>query len=185
MVRCFVAFDVASPEVVSKVSLLQRELFELGLKARLVDPSSLHVTLQFLGEVSEELVRDVIKQLGEVRFEPFSVRLKGVGYFPGGGRINVVWLGLEDAGGALARVQRDVAEGLRRLGFRPDKEFVPHVTIMRVKSVTDKERVLNGISRLKDLEVGEVFIDALKLKKSTLMPTGAVYEDIYVVRAKK
>jgi len=183
-IRCFVAFDVAEPWVVEKVSSLQREFLGIDAVLRPVDPSSLHLTLQFLGEVRSRQVRAVAEELSAVEFRPFRLVLRGVGYFPGGGRINVIWIGAEDPEGVLSSVQREVSSRLSRLGFRPDKEFTSHVTILRVKSVRDKPGLLAVIERNKDLEIGEVRLERLRLKKSVLTPSGPVYSDLHVVEAK-
>jgi 2'-5' RNA ligase len=82
-------------------------------------------------------------------------------------------------------VQREVSSRLSKLGLRPDKEFKPHVTIYRVKSVRNKSSVLSLLERLKEQEFGEVCVDKLKLKKSTLTPQGPIYEDLLVVEAKR
>jgi 2'-5' RNA ligase len=106
--------------------------------------------------------------------------VRGVGYFPGGSRVNIVWLGVEDADSALTELQREVISRLSGLGFRPDKEFRPHVTILRVKSVRNKTGALEALKRLAGHHVGEVIVSTLKLKKSVLTPQGPIYEDLAV-----
>lgn len=179
------AFDLSSPSIAEKIVLVQRELEEEGIDGKPVDPGIIHLTLQFLGEVSTEQVKMISEQLSSIVFKPFTARLKGVGYFPGGGRINVVWIGVEEQEGILLQVQREVTNRLSRLGLRPDKEFKPHVTIYRVKSVRNKPGVLSLLEKLKTHEFGEMRIDKLKLKKSTLTPQGPIYEDLLIVEAKK
>lgn len=183
--RCFVAFDLSSPEIAEKIVLVQRELESQGIDGKPVDPEMIHITLQFLGEISPEYVRMVSEQLSTIVFRPFTARLKGIGFFPGGGRINVIWVGVEEPQGVIYQVQREVSSRLSKLGLRPDKEFKPHVTIYRVKSVRNKSSVLSLLERLKEQEFGEVCVDKLKLKKSTLTPQGPIYEDLLVVEAKR
>jgi len=180
-----VAFDLSSPEIAEKIVLVQRELESQGIDGKPVDPEIIHLTLQFLGEIPHEYVKTISEQLSSIVFRPFTARLRGVGFFPGGGRINVVWVGVEEPEGILHQVQREVSSRLSKLGLRPDKEFKPHVTIYRVKSVRNKPGVLSLLERLRDYEFGEVFIDKLKLKKSTLTPQGPIYEDLLIVDAKK
>jgi 2'-5' RNA ligase len=42
--------------------------------------------------------------------------------------------------------------------------------------------LLNKIIALKDVEVGTMLVEELKLKRSTLTPKGPIYEDVYVKR---
>ncbi|MCS7142318.1 MAG: RNA 2',3'-cyclic phosphodiesterase [Aigarchaeota archaeon] len=181
MVRCFIALDLNNPAIIDKVRSLQEELLNAGIKGRAVDPNTLHVTLQFLGEINDEQVKSVIGRLDEIDFKPFRVSMRGLGYFPGGDRINVVWVGLEDGEGKLIEVQREVVRRLGSIGFKQDKDFVPHATLLRVKAVTDKSRALSVLAKLRDLEIGEILVDHLKLKKSTLTSSGPIYQDIHAV----
>jgi 2'-5' RNA ligase len=183
LIRCFVAVDVFSPEIVRSVTALGRELEEAGLVGKLVDPESLHITLQFLGELERGLVERVKEQLSGIAFRAFPIRLEGLGYFPGGGRINVVWIGVKDPTGELFRLQGEVTRRLGELGLKPDKEFRPHVTFFRVKSVRNKPQVLELLAKRSGFEVGELTVDRFKLKRSVLRPEGPIYSDLMVVRA--
>lgn len=183
-IRCFVAFDVAEPPIIERVSSLQREFMGLDASLRPVDPASLHVTLQFLGEVRAGQIGAIADELSSVVFRPFRLILRGLGYFPGGGRVNVIWIGAEDPEGVLSSVQRGVSSRLSKLGFRPDKEFSSHITILRVKSVRDKPRLLALVEKNRNIEIGEVRLEKLKLKKSVLTPTGPIYSDLHVVEAR-
>ncbi|MDJ0274705.1 MAG: RNA 2',3'-cyclic phosphodiesterase [Nitrososphaerota archaeon] len=185
LIRCFVAIDVFTPEIVRTVTGLGRELEEAGLVGKVVDPESLHITLQFLGEIGKDLVERVKEELSRIEFRPFPIRLEGVGYFPGGGRINVVWIGVRDPSGELHRLQGEVSSRLGALGLRPDKEFRPHITFFRVKSVRNKPQVLEAITRRANFEVGELTVDRFKLKRSVLRPEGPLYSDLLVVRANR
>jgi len=42
--------------------------------------------------------------------------------------------------------------------------------------------LLNKITELKDVEVGTMLVEELKLKRSTLTPKGPIYEDVWVKR---
>jgi len=180
-VRCFVAVDVSTPDITRGVRAIQEALRESGLVGRPVDPESLHITLLFIGEVEPHVIGELRDRLDGVRVSPMRLILRGVGYFPGGSRINTVWVGVEDAESRLTTIQREVVSRLSDLGFGPDKEFKPHVTILRVKWVRNKSEALSRIAQLSDHFVGEVAVEHIKLKKSTLTPTGPMYTDLHVV----
>ncbi len=180
LIRSFVAIDVFSPEIVGAVRAIQREIQEAGLVGKPVDPESLHITLLFMGEVEPPVLEAVKERLAGIPVRPMRLVVRGVGYFPGGSRVNIVWLGVEDADSALTELQREVISRLSGLGFRPDKEFRPHVTILRVKSVRNKTGALEALKRLAGHHVGEVIVSTLKLKKSVLTPQGPIYEDLAV-----
>ena len=74
-----------------------------------------------------------------------------------------------------------------RSGFRitfvfdkKEKKFISHLTIGRVKSPKSKKEIRNAIEKLEDIEIGQMTVSKLCLKKSTLTPQGPIYEDIKV-----
>ncbi len=180
LIRSFVAVDVFSPEIVREVRAIQQELLEAGVLGKPVDPESLHITLIFLGELEPPIVERVRERLSGIEVRPMRILLRGVGYFPGGSRVNTIWIGVEDVEARLAAVQREVVSRLSELGFKPDKDFKPHITILRVKGIRNKSEVLSRLSRLSSHTVGEIIVDRVKLKKSTLRPEGPIYEDLHI-----
>jgi 2'-5' RNA ligase len=52
-----------------------------------------------------------------------------------------------------------------------------------VKSVTNKTSALATLRNLASYYVGEIVVNAMKLKKSTLTPQGPLYEDLKVYEA--
>ena len=63
---------------------------------------------------------------------------------------------------------------------RPDKPFQPHITIARIKSMNNKDRLISLINEFENQSFGKELIDSLKFKKSTLTPSGPIYEDLHV-----
>lgn len=180
LIRSFVAVDVFTPEIIRSVRKIQQDLEEAGVIGKPVDPESLHITLLFLGELESPMVERVKERLTGLDVRPMRLLLKGVGYFPGGSRINTIWIGVEDLDSRLLETQKQVVARLSQLGFTPDKDFKPHVTILRVKGIKNKSAVLAKLAQLSSQTIGEVSVDRVKLKKSTLTPRGPIYEDLHV-----
>ncbi|MEJ2291740.1 MAG: RNA 2',3'-cyclic phosphodiesterase [Deinococcales bacterium] len=108
------------------------------LRARYADPAATHLTLVFLGQVEEGDVPPVERAVRGVAgtSRPFTCRTAGLGAFPAAHRPSVLWLGLDDDAGALARLQRDLADALNAHAPHADrKRFVPHLTLARVSSL--------------------------------------------------
>ncbi len=186
LIRTFIAVDFDNPTIVSRVQEVQGELIRLGVKMKPVEPQNLHITLWFFGELNVERLNLVLRSAEEVRFHPFRLEVKGVGYFPGGSRINVVWLGVNDPENGLKNILDQLIGRLSKLGFKYDERgFTPHLTIGRVKFIRDKQTVLRKLGELKDLYFGEQLIDSFKVKKSTLTSRGPIYSDLLVVKAEE
>ena len=186
LTRTFIAVDFDSPDIVSRAQEVQKKIMESGAVMKPVEPQNLHVTLWFFGELDRGRLKMVLDNARQVKFKPFKVEVKGVGYFPGGNRINVIWLGVSDPSNGLKCILDQLLERLTKLGFRyDDRGFTPHLTIGRVKYVKNKPMVLQQLAQLRELYFGEQLIDSFKVKKSTLTSRGPIYSDLLVVKAEE
>jgi len=184
LTRAFIAVDFDNVQIVSRAQEVQKKLMESGVVMKPVEPRNLHVTLWFFGELDPSRLKLVLDNAKQVKFEPFKLEVKEVGYFPGGSRINVIWLGIDDPSNGLKDILDQLLEKLTKLGFKyEERGFTPHLTIGRVKAIRDKQAALKKLSELKDVYFGEQLVDSFKVKKSTLTPKGPVYSDLLVVRA--
>ena len=123
MKRLFVAIPVQGIDF----TLAQERLRSCDADINFV--SQLHFTLKFLGNVEEEKISLILKQLREIstKFKPFTLTLQGVGAFPSSGRINAIWIGTENEN-LLALYQKvnAVLEYVRKEEY---EEIIPHLTI--------------------------------------------------------
>jgi RNA 2',3'-cyclic 3'-phosphodiesterase len=172
--RCFVAVELPEP-MREEIGRLQSRIATDGL--RLVKPELVHVTIKFLGDVPQEKVGRVTEALGKVAFAPFTVRVLGMGAFPGRA-IRVVWLGLQ---GDFQALYQSVELALKPLGFAPEaRGFSPHVTLARVARPNEEmnRRLGDRIADFSSSDLGSFTVDRFYLKKSTLTPGGPIYEDL-------
>jgi 2'-5' RNA ligase len=180
--RVFIAVDINEHEIISSIRRTQDELMAShSSELRPVGLENLHLTLKFLGEVDERIVETVNERVRRIKYPRFKIRVKGLGYFPGGGRVNVIWAGIAEGVEQLRGLHTLVEDEMESLGFRRDS-FSPHLTICRVKAVRDKRLLLSIISRQSETEYGWQDIDTVKVKKSTLTPYGPIYTDLVVHR---
>jgi 2'-5' RNA ligase len=148
LTRTFIAVDFDNPEIVGKIQDIQKDLKNSGIVAKDVEPQNLHLTLWFLGELPENKLKIVLSEVSRVSFNKFEVRIGGVGYFPGGSRINVIWLKVEDPTNTLNSILDQLLDSLGKKGFKYDERgFTPHLTIARVKYIKDKEKALKKLLR--------------------------------------
>lgn len=178
MYRAFLAIDVEEAEVADRVAELQRIIAGTGADVKLVERENLHLTLQFLGEIPEPMVEGVYKVMSCVKMSPFKAQLRGLGAFPSMNFPRVVWVGVEKGASEVEGIYRQLEPGLKKLGFRSDKEFAPHLTIARVKSGRNRDELAKTITKLSDVEVGEMVVKSIRLKKSVLTPSGPIYSTL-------
>ena len=179
--RTFVAVEISKESTLSAIAKLQSDL---KIKAKPVSKENMHFTLLFLGEISDDMAPKIMESLSSVSFSPIEMKLIGVGAFPNIGSPRVVWLGVDkDAAKNLVELAVQVEEKLRPLGFRSDKPFKPHLTIFRIKDRMND--ISHELNKFRLVEIGRETISELKFKKSILTPTGPIYSDLQVVKAKQ
>lgn len=182
LIRCFIAIDVDNPKIVSKIIDIQRELESEGSKIKPVEPENLHLTLFFLGEQPPKIVAKVQDIMSTLSFKPFVMKLQGLGAFPSQDRPRVIWVGVTQGFEEVQAIYKALRPKLQAIPLRleSEEEFVPHITIARVKFSGYALRKV--IASLKDVELGLQEVKAIKLKKSTLTPRGPIYETLYEVK---
>jgi len=148
-----------------------------------------HLTLHFLGEISEAQTEAVTRALAALPppTAPLSLTLGGLGAFPSLDRPATLWAGGQDAGGGIAARVAAYGRALRALGFEIDsRPFTPHLTLARVPRDLDPAALR---------KVGAWFaartalappaltqaVRAVHLMRSELLPSGARYTPVEVI----
>ena len=179
--RTFVAIELSNDEVVESIKKFQSEI---NINARPVEPTNFHFTLQFLGEVTEDVSQKIIQALQTIEFSSFSVNLKGIGAYPKPKFPRVIWIGTDEVGGnLLIQLAKKVEKVLEPLGFFSDKPFKPHLTVFRIKKKIGD--ITKELEKQKTIDFGIQKITEIKFKKSELTPNGPIYSDLEEVKAIK
>lgn len=123
MKRVFIALPIP-PEICASLLPLQT-----GLEGARFSPiSNFHITLRFIGGISEDLISDLDEKLGEIEFPCFELRLSGISYFGKDKPHSVHAIVSEN--NALNALQRKCDDICKLLGFESDrKKYVPHLTL--------------------------------------------------------
>lgn len=187
-IRAFIAIGLP-PDLRTKlgdiVQQLQERCFESGGESarkavRWVQPDNIHLTLKFLGEVSVANIQALsgMMKVEVLRYQPFSIRINGIGTFPNIRRPRVIWAGSE-APPALAALQHAIEVETRALGYpTEEREFSPHLTLGRVSqnaSPAEITAISKAISGMKVGSIGTVYVNQIHLIRSDLHPGGAIY----------
>jgi len=181
VIRAFVAIEI--PGTVELGNLLDR-LRKSGSQVSVPRAENVHVTMKFLGDVQEDRVGSIMGAIAEATsgFASFEAKIVGTGAFPGPRNPRVLWVGIED-GGAMGRIADAIDERISALGFeRERRAFTPHITIARVKSQAGIDRGLSISREYEKVDFGTFSVSDVRLKKSTLTPSGPIYEDLGVIQ---
>ena len=176
-VRSFLAVPLPS-DVEQAVAATLREMKRELSPVRWVEPENIHITVKFYGGVEVSMLRPLRDAIAGVASfnHPFCIEIIGAGAFPSAGRARVLWLGIDDPDGGLARIAAEVEDASERLSFpREERPFSPHLTIGRAPRGGAVSGAAETLPRYAGRSFGRVEVRELVLFRSDLMPGGPVY----------
>jgi len=176
--RAFIAIDL--PEPIRAALRQQQATFRaICPDGRWTRPEGIHLTLKFLGEISGQQVTQVTGALQELEpVEPFSVEVKGFGFFPDARRPRVFWAGVM-APSNLAALAEQVERAMEKVGFAPEnRAFTPHLTVARFKVPRPQPALQSHVERLGTPSLGQFEVSEFFLFESKLSPQGAEYRKV-------
>jgi 2'-5' RNA ligase len=176
--RAFIAIDL--PESIRAALRHKQASFRAVCPdARWTQPEGIHLTLKFLGEISDRQVREACESLKKLGgFEAFAVGLKGFGFFPDARRPRVFWTGVEAPAG-LIRLVEQVEGAMRSIGFaREERAFRPHLTLARFRVPQPQPALQALLSQQGEKELGNFEVSEFFLFESKLSPQGAEYRKV-------
>ena len=174
--RLFVAVDLPEAMRVRLADLLARLGSEVP-DVRWLRSAGIHLTLKVLGEVGEARVAAIAEDLARAASRVpggFTIAVEGVGTFGGSRNPRVVWLGVKEDGGSLARLQSEVESACERQEFaREQRPFSPHLTLARLKFPS--KTLARAVGSLGSVSIGSFPVASFCLFQSLLRPEGAEY----------
>jgi 2'-5' RNA ligase len=143
-------------------------------------PENIHLTMKFFGNVDQAkalVISDVLARVAK-EFSAVGIAVGGTGVFPRPSRPQVLWIGIDDRTGALAKLQKRLEDECAREGFpKEDRAFRPHLTIARIRNPHNANRLAEAHLKLEFASV-EVSLSELVLFRSELSPKGSKYTPI-------
>lgn len=185
VIRAFIAIDL-SKDIQVCLELVSNQIKKRleGVPVRWVPIENIHLTLKFLGNVSESNLEILQKMLSKVvgGHKVFEISAGGLGAFPKIHRPRVIWIGLE-APPELEAVQHAIEQETTRLGYaREERPFSPHLTLARVSrnaTSRDVHKISDVLISEKVGFLGVTRVREVHLYRSDLKPSGAQYTQIF------
>jgi 2'-5' RNA ligase len=199
MIRAFLAVELGD-HLRDQITLVQQDLRQrLGresskdIRITWVQPSSIHLTMKFLGNTDEHLIeplREAI-ELAMPGHGAVHMPIERLGVFPRLLQPRVLWIGpseqweQSDDAKRLVALHRAVENCCQSVGFAPEgRPLSPHLTLARVKE--GERHVGQALAESgamdRPVSLGLLAVESIVLMKSELRPTGSVYTKLWVVR---
>jgi len=143
--RCFIAIDL--PEnICNEIKRLQEQLYIKNVfDASYTNSKQAHLTLVFLGNISQNQIIEIKEKLEKIKFHQIKLSLDKLGYFDER-KIKIMWIGLKQK--ELIELHKKIKITLRGI-VKQDIEFIPHITIARIKKYELKEMVKDTVLKTK------------------------------------
>jgi len=183
MIRTFIALDVDDSIRDMLGATIRRMAQELP-SIRWVDPKGIHLTLAFLGDLTDERLAEAMQaaKVTAPRAMSFEIRLSHLGVFDSLLHPRVIWVGIDEPSGVLQQLHRTLNRELEKRGFAVEKRpFSPHLTLARIKVPLKPEerQSLPGLLRETKMTSSSPYrVGRLSVMKSELLRSGARYTHI-------
>lgn len=178
--RTFLAIEI-EPYIKNKIEESQEIIADSeSSNIKFVEIENIHLTLKFFGEIDEnqlEQITDIINQSIK-KYEPYTIKIVNIGAFPNIYNPRVIWTGIKDKNNTTVKLIEELDKKFNKIGFKKEKNYVPHITIGRVKNISDKEKLSQTLKNINKKYHGKMEIKSICLKSSTLTPDGPIYKNI-------
>ena len=200
MIRTFLAVQLGD-DLRNQITLVQQDLRQrLGrespkdIRITWVQPSSIHLTMKFLGDTGEHLIEPLHEAVERAMTDHVAIHMpiERLGVFPRPQQPRVLWVGPSeqweqgDDAKRLAALHRAVEDCCQSFGFAPEgRPLSPHLTLARVKE--GERHVGQALAKSgamdQPISLGLLAVESIVLMKSELRPTGSVYTKLWEVKA--
>jgi len=163
-----------SPAVIHELSEISRRLQSGAGGLRWMAPESWHITLQFLGNRSEEQYECAVARLRAIHLPPVSIKLDALGVFD---RTGIVFAGVR-LSPQLVQLQERVTAATEPCGFVAEtRPYQPHITLARSKGKLPHQRLNELQTKINRQPAFASFVaQEFLLYESFLGPAGSRYE---------
>jgi 2'-5' RNA ligase len=145
-----------------------------------------HLTLRFLGETPEAKIKPIANILSALAnsTQAFELKLDTMGVFGSKYAPQVLWYGFSEFS-LFKNLFEYLEKELIQLGLKENHgNFMPHITVGRIKKVDNTKRFWQTIEKLSPQFSQTIPVIQLKLIHSKLTHEGPIYKTLYDLKFK-
>lgn len=180
--RLFIAIELSS-DITKQISAIQEEFKKNDYDVKWVKPKNLHLTLRFLGSTDASILTPLIKDLEDIvgSNPSFELIFGKTGAFPNLRSPRILWIGTLKGGEEVTVLAGKINNLVEtKFNFPAEKRpFSSHLTFGRVKTLKNKEQLVNQLASYQNIEIGALAVKYISLVQSKLTPEGPVYSDLH------
>jgi len=184
--RIFLAIEIhPQSNFIRSLEQLKNDLRNESIKW--VSLNNMHLTFKFFGETHIERIGTIISCLDKVIKSElvFELAIKETRIFGSSYQPKLIWAGISESN-RLVELEKEINVNLEKIGYLNDRQnFVPHLTLGRIKQISDKKLFQEIIQKYRDLTFQKVEVNKIYLYESVLTRTGPIYTVIHEFPLKK
>ncbi len=175
--RAFLAIEIED-YIKDNIDRTQQELKDIdAARINYVKSENIHLTLKFFGDIDkdkQEQISEIVKDCMD-DYSQYTLKLVNIGAFRNINNPRVIWTGIKDKENRTVSLIKQLDEGFSKIGFKKEKNYTPHITIGRVKSLNNKKMLSDFLKEHHKTYFGKMQVKSICLKSSILTPEGPIY----------
>lgn len=178
--RAFIAIDLPE-DARAALAKFQDQLKPCGADVAWVKPDNIHLTLKFLGDITDEQKDAMAAELARIAAQTpaFTMELGEVGVFPSPAAPRVVWVGLKQGTEEATALAGQLEQAAHKLGLKAeDRAYSAHVTLGRVRTPRSRTPLMKGLERASWQPCPAWSVNHVTLYQSHLLAQGARYTQL-------
>jgi len=183
--RTFIAIKIIPAE-----ELLRRVYYlKSNLNSSLINwinSNQLHLTLRFVGQTPQDIIDDISSELAKelTLINNFEISLSGLSIFGSSHQPKVIYAKVEPNEN-LKEIAQIIDQILLNFNFTNDRQnFVPHITLGRIKKLDDRQYFQKVIDKKKNVFIQTSEVNQIIFYKSKLTQRGAIYHPLKEIKLK-
>jgi 2'-5' RNA ligase len=188
-IRAFIAISLPG-NIISHLENLQADIKSYNIKASWPNPSNMHLTLKFLGDIPLSNVKSISDCINsavlDFKKENENLRLsaEGIGIFPSVKKPRILWAGIQskdkDQTDKLKMIHSLLQTRLEKTGFKKEKnQFSSHITLCRIKKPVSEKLITKILKQHADIKSDAFPVNSITLFQSQLKPSGAAHTKLF------
>jgi len=179
--RAFIALELPA-SIREQLTSVSQQLQQYNQKyINWVDPQNLHITFQFLGDIADAHLPDIIQIITEycADLPPLSFSQPKLQIVPTS-KPRIIWINYQSDSAELKKIHRKLNAAIAELGYKLDrKPLLLHITLARIKAALQPS-LINAIMNYK-IDHEKFAPDKVTLFKSILKPQCPIYQPLFSI----
>ena len=143
---------------------------------RWVEEENFHITLRYLGYLSDNDLQEIQEHLKSIYFSPFFVVLQGVSHFNSKGNRGTLWVGIAE-NPPLTQLIKEMNQLLKGFSLKAEEHAHPYITLGRYDHL-NFQKLGDFLSTFEHFQSEPIEVKSCLLMRTLQTPKRVIYETV-------